>query len=1108
MNFLNRRKKFSALLLIFLVFALAGQISAEFSWKTSGDGKARVWTDDSREFLWKGGVLEGFADGSGLLEFYEGGRFSGAEGATLTFGVRKADFSSSEAGLFAGEKNGTGVLLRDSGDIYAGNFRNGIPDGWGIRKNGKNIVYIGNFRQGRYDGEGELFEDEKLVYKGSFRDGRRNGKGTAFFGGFSASGNFKNDLMEGEFSVSGGGANRLVRFKGGEADLSFAEIEFDGGIRWNGAVDSGLLPKGEGILEYSDGGRYLGEVSDRMRNGWGRYEKGSLFVECEWLDDRPSGTVEAVREGSWSYCGGVEGGAFSGFGTLRSEKSGDFSYSGDWKNGSKSGWGVLWAEGSRIEGEFSSDALNGQADAEFANGDKYSGEWVWSRKEGYGEYEWADGSAYSGEWVDDLPDGEGVLSSAGGDVYSGGFAEGLYEGFGTYEFADGGRMEGIFERGFLEGEGLREFPDGSAYEGEFSGGKIEGEGKFFFADGNLYEGHFSDGRMSGRGTLFVNSEDGILAVSSTLWDGNHIPSGGSVLFPNGDEYVGPLENGVPAADGGRWVRAGEMTLSDRAYSLYKRRGDDFKGAVSKAQTALAVLSVGGTVLAAATAIPCPPVAGAAFAVSRAADVAGASLSAASIAVGTAAAAREIEDARLYGDEGEAERIKKEYLKEQAWNAADILLTAGSGGAKKATKSAAKSAAKTAGGAKKGGISLYEAARKAGGTDARKVAEAALGKGGKNLVSRHGDEAARLLSRHGKKAADALESGGEAVLAASRAGGDKAFRAAISGGAGSLSLLEMGGKRGKAASEILAKHGRSGLSMVEELGPGAGAFLDAAAGKNGEAAFRTICAAGKRGRKTLGEAIAEGGSGVLESVGRAAKEPAGVQRALRILEVSGREGLAELASGKGFLPFRASVKISSGRIKKGADALRNTAAKMESKGAIRLTKSEMEWLRKSPKENLRALVRAKTGKGFGEGFQEFFVRFSKGGGSQTGEVLAMEEAKSIVNKAIRGGGGKHEWLMTKNYGSFLTDAKWGKDGPAISLALTELTQDTRSVAFRGGGTHFDKIGSGKFHRGLSEAVDASSDLESLAKNVREYARKSLTDESFREFEAIFARVFVG
>ena len=115
-----------------------------------------------------------------------------------------------------------------------------------------------------------------------------------------------------------------------------------------------------------------------------------------------------------------------------------------------------------------------------------------------------------------------------------------------------------------------------------------------------------------------------------------------------------------------------------------------------------------------------------------------------------------------------------------------------------------------------------------------------------------------------------------------------------------------------------------------------------------------------------------------------------------------------------------------------------------------------------------------------------------------------QIKKLVEKRIRAGGGYHEWLMTKNYKDFLTNPKWGEDGPYLSMALTRLVQRTNLVLFKTGGGH-GMGGSTVFHNGLAKVISQCSSKEELLVNVRKYAKEQLTVESYKEFEQILISV---
>lgn len=105
--------------------------------------------------------------------------------------------------------------------------------------------------------------------------------------------------------------------------------------------------------------------------------------------------------------------------------------------------------------------------------------------------------------------------------------------------------------------------------------------------------------------------------------------------------------------------------------------------------------------------------------------------------------------------------------------------------------------------------------------------------------------------------------------------------------------------------------------------------------------------------------------------------------------------------------------------------------------------------------------------------------------QTELLLDNPDIKIYIKKAIRrsGDGGVHEWLMTKNYKDFLTNPKWGEDGPFMSLALTKLVQKTENVVFKTGGGHVsagraNSSASVAFHNGLSEVISKCSSKEEV------------------------------
>lgn len=1105
---------------IFAAALLLSHVFAGKAWRTSADGSVRAWTD-AESFEWTGGSAGGLAHGEGTIRVFEGGRLASFFRAELSFGAAEEDFVPLGGGdEYAGEgggdpfvPDGYGILRRPGGAVYAGEFRRGSLSGCGVRfgSDGESI-YVGRFRDGRYEGRGELLEGGLPVYSGEFRDGVRHGEGVEFSGGSSLSGRWRNDVKEGEFEVETGGGEivRRISFEGGVPDRSRVSVRYDSGVEWTGAVDGAFNPCGEGVLRYDSGDVYEGDVEANARNGFGVFTSadGRFRYSGEWADDVFEGEGEAVfgADGGsgWRYTGGFSRGAFSGRGTLDAD---GFSYTGGWRDGLREGSGTLVVAGARYDGALSSGRLNGRGVMAFPNGDWYDGEWVDSRQEGSGDYHWADGSSYSGGWEDGLQNGEGELFLADGSSYTGSFVDGRYDGDGIFCYANGDRYEGSFEANAKSGVGTYFFADGSTYEGEFRGDKIDGRGRLALADGSFFEGEFADGGIGRRGSLFVPDGDSFVVLTSARWGGGGLPDYGSLTFPNGDEYSGGLSGGRPVA-GGSWRRRADRGAAERALDLYMEHEETISRVADTAQLVLAGVSLGGDIVGAAAMVPCPPVAGVAVAVARVADVANAVISALRFAAGTGAFIRDSDAARAAGDEERVSELRRSYVKEQVWNVADVALTFGSA-AWKSLRSGRKAAR---------AVEAYPALRKAveetgrladaarssrlGGSFVRGTVELAYGRVGKALVAEYGDDAARLLFRHGQGAVDALTRGGQATLQIARRS-PAALRALMACGGGAFDLLEKFPARADEIARVISRSGRRGVRTLKALGGRADAFL-ALAERHGDAFLSLAERTSARNMDPLVRLVTRDPS-ALKRLGKFAGSGGELNRAVRLAS-AGADSLKSLGKFGGKVPREASLKAAR-RAGVNLRRLENRLATIRSKGKIVLSEKELAWIRKSPKANLRATIRAKTGeRTLGAGFQEFFVRLADGDKRQVAELLGIPEIRKTVNKAIRGAGGKHEWLMTKNYLDFLTNPKWGGDGAVISLALTELVQDTRSVAFRNGGTHFDKLGSGRFHDGLGKAIDASGSADELLTNVRGYAKKALTDASFAEFDEIFARCF--
>ena len=82
----------------------------------------------------------------------------------------------------AGNPHGAGRLVDAQGDLYEGEFVDGVLNGRGRAVHRTGAVYEGNFREGVFSGQGVLRMPNGDEYRGSFERGAFNGPGTLGYG--------------------------------------------------------------------------------------------------------------------------------------------------------------------------------------------------------------------------------------------------------------------------------------------------------------------------------------------------------------------------------------------------------------------------------------------------------------------------------------------------------------------------------------------------------------------------------------------------------------------------------------------------------------------------------------------------------------------------------------------------------------------------------------------------------------------------------------------------------------------------------------------------------------------------------------------------------------
>lgn len=200
-------------------------------------------------------------------------------------------------------------------EYYYGEFKSGVPDGYGTYFWADGDYYTGECKNGLSDGYGAYFWADGDYYIGEFKNNVKHGTGTYYWAnGEYYTGEWKNDVKD-----------------------------------------------GYGTYYYADGGYYIGEFKSGSINGQGErfYTDGTYYVG-EFINGFKNGYGELYNPDGSYYCGDFLNGTMHGLGEYHSgygEYYGDY-YIGEFKNGLKDGYGTYYfAEGYSITGYWSNDDL-------------------------------------------------------------------------------------------------------------------------------------------------------------------------------------------------------------------------------------------------------------------------------------------------------------------------------------------------------------------------------------------------------------------------------------------------------------------------------------------------------------------------------------------------------------------------------------------------------------------------------------------------------------------------------------------------------------------------------------------------------------------------------
>jgi hypothetical protein len=88
------------------------------------------------------------------------------------------------------------------------------------------------------------------------------------------------------------------------------------------------------------------------------------------------------------------------------------------------GWGVFTDGGTRYDGQWVDDQMQGEGIITYDSGASYKGDFYQNQFNGRGCYTWPDGSSYEGQWRSNLMHGEGCYTDSNSRKWIGKFYDG------------------------------------------------------------------------------------------------------------------------------------------------------------------------------------------------------------------------------------------------------------------------------------------------------------------------------------------------------------------------------------------------------------------------------------------------------------------------------------------------------------------------------------------------------------------------------------------------------------------------------------------------------------------------------------------------------------
>ncbi len=194
-------------------------------------------------------------------------------------GEGKGGASSPEGATSETSLNGYYEVEDAEGNLYKGNFVDGVYSGYGVMEYASTTVYEGTWEDGKWEGSCKITWDSGCIYIGEAHEGAMDGIGYMIWPmGDYYYGEWKNG------SPNGAGTKYYM------VDSTAEDVQHQYNIYTGDMVNN--LKVGKGVMRYSFGAIYDGEWANDIRSGQGTvyWEPGLEFLKFvgefknDWID--------------------------------------------------------------------------------------------------------------------------------------------------------------------------------------------------------------------------------------------------------------------------------------------------------------------------------------------------------------------------------------------------------------------------------------------------------------------------------------------------------------------------------------------------------------------------------------------------------------------------------------------------------------------------------------------------------------------------------------------------------------------------------------------------------------------------------------------------------